>query len=357
MLGLDYGNARVRAMRSRLLTPDDYARLTAADTVDGLVTHLADTVYGPDVEAALARFTGLRLIDHVVRRHLIRTLGALADFYGELDPGPIDLLGDRWDVRNLRIILRSRGRLESTDEALRRVVPVGRLTAGELAELAAQPTGRGVVDLLVSWRVPSRQLARRLLDALPEYEDSGEVAVLERALNAAYAGRLDQVLGDRSDGAAMVLRSEIDEINLMSAVRLRAARMAGEISAAQAGASAEPLAGGRLPVGALTALARSDDRSEAFGHLEGQMLPPEWTAALEAWVEDGDPVILADALQVASTRDAVALFSGGDPLGFDIPVAFTRAQEHEARNVYWVARGIAHGLGVDEIERRVVVIR
>ena len=55
MAGLDYGNARLRAMRSRLLSSADYARLMTTESVDGLVATLADTAYGPDLEAALTR--------------------------------------------------------------------------------------------------------------------------------------------------------------------------------------------------------------------------------------------------------------------------------------------------------------
>ena len=78
---------------------------------------------------------------------------------------------------------------------------------------------------------------------------------------------------------------------------------------------------------------------------------------ISEWADHDDLVALTEELQIASTRRAVRLFSRGDPLGFAVPVAFSRAQEHEVRNLRWIGRGVVHGFDPAEIEARVVVIR
>jgi vacuolar-type H+-ATPase subunit C/Vma6 len=159
------------------------------------------------------------------------------------------------------------------------------------------------------------------------------------------------------------LRSEIDETNLLIALRLRAARGAGEITAAAAASVDRYLLAGRIRLTDLAAVATAVDGTDVLARLDETPMPAGWLDALGARVGDeelgvlaDDLGVLADELHAVSTRFAVGLFHRGDPLGFDIPVAFTRAEEHEARNLRWIGRGITHGLDVDEIERRVVVI-
>jgi len=356
MIGMEYGNTRLRAKRSRMLGAADYRRLTTVGSVDALLAALSDSDYAVDVEAALTRYGGLRRLDEVIRRHLERVLGSMGSFYEEPAIIRVDLLLERWDLRNLRVVLRGRARLEGADDILRLVVPVGRLSSAELTELAMQPSLRTTVDLMAAWRIPSRPTARRLLDAWPEYEATGDIVVLEGALNRAFAERLDDVLGDDAGDAATVLRSEIDEINLLTALRLRAARDGGEVSAATA-ASVDPyLPAGRIRPADLAAVATTTQPSDVLVRLDETPIPAGWIDVLRSWVDHGELGVLADDLHAASTIFAVGLFHRGDPLGFDIPVAFARAEELEARNLRWIGRGVAHELDVAEIERRVVVI-
>ena len=110
MLGWDYGNARLRARKSRLLGEADYHRLMSVESLDGLVAALADTPYRPDLEAAITRYSGLRRFDEVVRLHLGRVLGAMSRFYEGEDGEFVGLLVERWELVNLRAIIRGHAR-------------------------------------------------------------------------------------------------------------------------------------------------------------------------------------------------------------------------------------------------------
>ena len=357
MVSLDYGNARLRAMRSRLLTEADYSGLLGVDSMDGLVSAMATTSYAADLDAALPRFTGLRRFDEIVRHHLVRVLGPVSTFYQRPPGGVISLLTDRWDLQNLRALFRAKSRFEATDEMLRLTVPIGRLGGAELNELAMQPSLRYALDLMFAWRIPSRVTARAVRDAWPAYEASGDLIILESALNRAFAYRLVEVLGADQTGAAVVLRAELDEINVLTCLRLQAARAVGETVRPETPETPHFLPGGRIRLETLAAAAAANDRREAAALLDRAQLLPGWSPALHEWADTADLVALADALRLASTRYAVDLFARGDPLGYDVPVAFVRAQEHEARNLRWISRGIAHGLGRQQVERNVVVIR
>jgi V/A-type H+-transporting ATPase subunit C len=356
MGGLDYGNARLRAMRSRLLAAADYDSLVGTDSMDGLVSALTATAYATDIDAALPRFAGLRRFDEIVRQHLTRVLGPLPSYYENPRDGVVGLLTDRWDLHNLRTLFRVKSRFEATDEMLRLMVPIGRLGAAELNELAVQPSLRYVIDLMVAWRIPSRQTAQAVRDAWPAYESSGDLTVLETALGRAFANRVDEQLDGDDSEAAAVLRGELDEINVLTCLRLRAARQAGENTRLDTLGIDHYLPGGRIRLALLADIAATDDRSTAASLLQRLPLVPGWSPALHDWAASGDLVALATALRLAATRHAVGLFGRGDPLGYDIPVAFTRAQEHEARNLRWIGRGIVHGFRRPEVEHDLAVV-
>ena len=356
MVGIDYGNARLRAMRSRFLSADDYQGLTGIDSMDGLVSAMATTAYAADVDATLPRYTGLRRFDEIVRHHLVRVLGTLPTFYERPEANVISLLTDRWDLQNLRALFRAKSRFEATDEMLRLTVPIGRLGAAELNELAIQPSLRYAIDLMLTWRIPSHATARAVRDAWSTYESSGDLVVLESALNHAFADRLNEVLGADQTGAAAVLRAELDEINILTCLRLQTARAVGETIRPDMADSDVYLPGGRVRFETLASAASTDDRATAAARLDRAQLLPGWSAALHDWAGSAELVSLADALRLASTRFAVDLFARGDPLGYDVPVAFVRAQEHEARNLRWISRGIAHGLSRQRVESNVVAV-
>ena len=356
MVGLDYGNARLRAMQNLLLSAPDYYGLVGTDSMDGQISALAATAYPSDVDAALPRFTGLRRFDEIVRHHMVRVLGPLPSYYENPRDGVVGLLTDRWDLHNLRTLFRVKSRFEATDEMLRMMVPIGRLGAAELNELAVQPSLRYVIDLMVAWRIPSRETAQAVRDTWTVYESSGDLTVLETALGRAFAKRVGEQLDRDDSGAAAVLRGELDEINVLTCLRVRAARDAGERTRLDSLGTDQYLPGGRVRLDVLADIAATDDRSAATSQLQRLPLPPGWELAISDWDRSGDLVALAAALRLASTRRAVGLFGHGDPLGYDIPVAFTRAQENEARNLRWIGRGIAHGLGRPEVEHDLAVL-
>ncbi len=354
MTGLEYGNARLRARRARLLDGADFRRLNEAESLDRMLGLLGDTPYRQDVEAAVARYDGLHRLDGAVRTHLARSLRDLVSFYRDPEVPLVDLLLERWDLRNVRAILRVHARPEPAPVTEPLVVPAGKLGDAELRELAAQAGVRAAIDLLVAWRLPSLDTVRRLVAARADYEAGAEVAVLEGALNAAYATKLERVLsGLEDDAAAGVLRAEIDASNVVTALRLFRAGM-GQTREIAWGEGYLP--GGRLRTSVLDAVRLATSPDDALAALLEADLPAAWLAVLAQWPEDRDPAVVEERLRRAIAQRAVALFHGGDPLGAAIPVAYVFAKEAEARNLRLIGRRIGHGLPFGEIEPQLMVI-
>ncbi len=353
MIGYEYGNTRLRAMRTRLLALSDLSEMIAAGSLDRMLALLADTSYGPDLEASLVRTRGMSRLDEAIRSNLSRTLRQMSSFYGDDAREKIDLLLHRWDLRNLRALVRLPQVPLQWADVSSLLVPAGRLGETELGELAVQPDVRSRIDLMVAWDIPSPETALDLVRARGLFEATGDTTVLESALDAAFAAEMDEVLGEERTGAAAVLRSEVDARNLGSSLRLRAARIDHESGWSER--SGEYLGGGMVPVHVWEQVADTDPPEVVAELLVRQRLLPGWDAAIQDWVTHGELTTLADQLQRKTTTAAVARLVGGDVLGFDVPLAFTFAKEAEARNLRLIGRGIVHGIPIHEIETRLEV--
>jgi len=78
--GYDYGNARLRAMRSRLFQAADYQNLLNKGSIEEVITALTETPYKEDIELALTRLAGVPCI---LKRFALthRTLRQIRTFF------------------------------------------------------------------------------------------------------------------------------------------------------------------------------------------------------------------------------------------------------------------------------------
>jgi V/A-type H+-transporting ATPase subunit C len=352
MSGYEYGNTRLRAMRSRLLSRSDYLDLAAAESLDGLLAALADTSYASAVEAALVRYRGIARLDRAVGSHLADTLRRMASFYEGKAREMVDLLVYRWDLRNLQALIRLSDRSLTPLDPTGLLVPAGRLDETDLSELASQPNTQSLVDLAVAWGIPSSEAGIDLLRARAAFLAEGDISALEIAVDRVFAQHFEKTVGSGAGVATKILRAEVDARNLEIALRRRAARMAGEPGW---DADSQYLSGGTVPPEVWVGVADTDP-VEAIAEVVSSRAPiPEWKPGLRAWASGGELTDLSDGLRRAITTAAAARFVNGDPLGFDIPVAFTFSKEAEARNIILIGRGLAHQLPVTMLEDRLEV--
>lgn len=350
--GFDFGNARVRARRAALLGESRYRELAAAD-VDRMLAVLADTPYRPDLEAAAPRRRSLRLVEEALRVNFARSLRELAGWYSGPAAAVLAPVLERWDLRNVRAVLRGQHARRSADEIRAALVPAGRLGDDVLSELAAQPGLRAAIDLMVAWGIPSRAVARAAADALRPFETTGDFAALERAVERAAALRLRETIPNAPPEVAQVLRADVDRANLLIAARLNGTE-------ADHWEAVEPadhfLPGGAVSIPLLVRVAGGEDRAASVAALAEGPLPAGWRPALARWAESGDAVALGDELDEAVIRSTVAMFATADPLGPGVPLAFIAAKENEVRNLRTIAAGLDAGLPPDLIEEELVIL-
>ncbi len=339
-----YGNTRLRARKSGLFGAPDYESLLGLD-LDGLLGALATTAYAPDVEAALPRFHGVGRLHEAVRLHLARMLSELRGFYDGAARGLVDLLLSAWDVRNLVTMIRGQAARAPVEEVVSLIIPFGRLDEASAREVARQPEFAAAVQLLVAWRLPTSEDAQALAEAWPAYERSADLAALEHALVAAHTTRVFATLehsGAEAEPLRAVLREEMNDRNVLIALRLR--ETAGEEEVARPRAGDPFLPGGSVPGETLAAATLGPSRDDVAAAVRVLRSMERLHDPLERWARSGDLVALQGDIEAARAHARIGLFATGDPLSVAIPIAFVAAKETEARNLRLLGEGAAAGL-------------
>jgi V/A-type H+/Na+-transporting ATPase subunit C len=346
-----YGNTRLHARRGELLRDADYQRLLG-DGLDGLLAGLDGTPYGHVVEAA-GGGDPLRRLHGAISAHLCRSLEEMRSFYAERARRLVDLLLSRFDVHNVVTVLRAQaGEQDRSGDALSALVRVGWLVEPVAGETLRQNELAGAVDLLAR-SMPDREQADALRAGFAEYERTEDLAALERTVVTDHVLRTTAALEAAGPDARTLLgvvRREIDEHNLLVALRLQDALASG--AETEPPPSATRLPGGSIPTAAFEVALRAPAPTAVVRDLR-RLGHGTWLAPLRRWAASGDLPALERELERRRIADESALFVG-DPLAIDVPIAFTAAKQTEARNLRLLGEAGARGIDPETVRRELV---
>jgi V/A-type H+-transporting ATPase subunit C len=349
-----YANARLRAMQTRLLTRADYAALLDEHTIEDVVARLTHAAYQPAIEAALIKASGWECLSEALRRHFAQTVARIAKFFDGTPQRLWKILIGRWQVFNLKTILRGQAHHVPADEILDALIPVGDLKESDLRRLVQQTSVRATVDLLATWHHP---YARPLLEAMPRYSEHGDLAELELALDrtryAAAFVELGKLGNPDSDWVRQILANEIDATNILTVIRLGEWGGSGARLTQRYG-SASPAALLIKEGGMATRKLFAYKDIPALDQLVRELQDTDFGDALKCgearYNEKHTLSAFEDEMDAKLTRQNLAFFHR-DPLSIGIAIAYLAALANEIRNLRVIGRGKAAGWRREEIEK------
>lgn len=351
-LGRDYGysNARIRGMKSRLLGKDFFERLIAAHDMSGVLTVLHETEYGPDLEGRIIHGRNATQIDLALKDNMVRTFRKVLDLLNDEAYELVTTLLGRWDLFNLKTIVRGKHMHLSRDEILESMLPAGQLGHFELEELAAAEDVRAVVDIVGTWGIG---YAAALRGGYSLYAKSGELPDLELALDRYYsqwaAARLRR-RGANAEIARRILSVQIDTVNLLTAFRLLKADLEGLDPARFF------LPGGSgVSEDLFHELTAMSDIDEVLDRLKPTVYGRAMDEVAMQFLESGSMSVFERALEDLLTRRALAL-GIGDPLGVGVVVSYLWAKQNEVTNVRIIVRGQAVGMPVSRMREELILV-
>jgi V/A-type H+-transporting ATPase subunit C len=220
---MDWGyiNARIRGMKSRLLDRHVLDILVLQPDLESLITELEKTPYKTDIIEAKVQYSGVICIEYALRKNFTRTFRKILQFVKEEEAEKyITLFLHRWDVQNIKTILRGKNIHITNEEILDCLVPVGELDEVTIIELVRQPDVRAVIDMLATWNI---RYSKPLTREYPAFAKTGDLALLECALDEFYyADALEHVKipGYNNGLIRNIIALEIDVVNLRTILRM-----------------------------------------------------------------------------------------------------------------------------------------
>lgn len=350
--GKDYGyaNARIRGMRSRLLERSFLDGLIATPDVQRLIQELSETEYGPDLEDTLIHGRDAAAIDEALKNNMVRTFQKVLGFLNEEAQFLVMTLLGRWDVFNIKTILRGKHMHLTTEEIAEGLLPAGQLSLVDLEALAMQDDVRAVVDTAVTWGLP---YASALRDGYGEFLKSGELADVELELDRYFTGWASDRLrrrGANSRLAKRILAIQVDIANLVMVFRLQKADLE---SINVAGFFLE--GGVDIKAELYLELARMSDIDEVLDRLRGTPYGKAVDDAAMKYLEENSIAVFERALEDYLMRKALMLGTG-DPLGVGVAIAYLWGKQNEITNLRIIVKGKAVGMPVERVRGELILV-
>ncbi|MDO9539002.1 MAG: V-type ATPase subunit [Methanocalculus sp.] len=345
---MDYShaNARIRAMKSRLLDQQLLDELTNKPDIDALIVALEETAYRTELQKAGIEYTGILQVETALRRDLVNTFQKILRFFREEEEKiSIRIILNRWDLQNIKTILRGKKINAHHDEIQENLVPAGELDYAALIELSEQPDIRAVIDLLATWRI---EYARPLTRKLQEYLEIRDLSILEFAMDRFYFenARFALTGGDNYSQSIVLelLKTEIDVANIRMVLRVVRDRIHVE----------EPgdylIEGGKyLPHDQLVQMMAARSIEEVVKEL----IQTPYAFLAEVNRED----IVLERISVLERELERFMIKKGcssflkDPLSIAIPVGYIWAKQNEITNIRIIARSIMGQVPETEMQR------
>ncbi len=338
-VGYASAQARVRARRDRLLSPEIWLTLNGLPGVERTLAALRDGAYAPFAGDDLSTFeAGLR------RRQFRETL-SLA---GSVPPRARELLAwyaSRFDVQDLKVLVRALHHGDSVDEA------VAATARTEADEPLVPDVGRVRSLAALVTALDRTPYGRALASAWERYRLEDRTFYLEVALDLAYGRglvkRIEALSGaDRADAVALLGRP-LARANLLAAARYRS--LSGVSPEEVVNFTLHRDFGGGLAMVQRVAIGGSI-RAEAAA-LGVSLLGDVGDGDRG----DGDVGVLLELERESERlrRDAARARFGKSPFGVGLVLAYLIELEAEADDLRTLLEAKAQGLDAAEQRRRV----
>jgi V/A-type H+/Na+-transporting ATPase subunit C len=338
-------HARVRAMYSSLLGPQDWLRLCEAPDFNALVAGLKDTVYGPYLANLEERNLTPRRATYEVRRHLADVYTSITRAVPERVRPIISQLYRHFELGNLKAVLRGIVAGESWDVVRFVLFPFGPL--GVLPAQAMVESGNVTAAVELLRGTPYYDT---LSHAMPRYTSEQSLFPLEVALDLAYWRELwrgvSQLKSQDRTQALRIIGLLVDLTNLMWAIRYRVYHHLSEEEVINYTLSF----GYRVRDENIRAIAAGADIAPVVSRIYPKVTDAD---TLLADTPTGLPMLELE-LQRAVADECRAVFSGY-PFQIGIPLAFLILNEMEVQDLTVLIEAKAARMRADDFQPHLIM--
>ncbi len=212
-----YVFARVSAMKSKLVSKDDYTKMLKMD-LTSITRYLQESEYKTSITSLSTQYHGMELVDRALRQNQESTYDKLRMISPNDVVEVIDLFLVRSDFQNLKVVLRGIYSKSSKESVLSLLEPIGKFDRRHFEDMFE--TG-SVWKALLASKIVSEKDIKPVYD---EFKEKGRLIELENKLDNIYFKQsIKGAAKLKRHGTAFrqFLLREIDIINIKNLLRFK----------------------------------------------------------------------------------------------------------------------------------------
>lgn len=336
-----YVCARVKAKKSLLLPKETYVKFLKMSTPE-ISRYLGEGTYKNEMLELGARYSGVDLIEMATRNNLSRVFTQILEFSeGDLKKMVSRFL-DRWDVWNIKTIIRGEIYGATPDEISENLIPAGGLREAFLLKVSREETIEEAVEKFQ--KTVYYDILKDFLDRRPEMS-TGD---LEDALTHRYYSTLLEAVPPRTLPTQlfrMFIRKEIDIFNIKTLFRMSREEKKVERDVFLPGGLKIPIA----DIEELMTLAPEE--------LHSRLKKYSFYEEISPFLKDIETMGLTPierALEKHLLREA-SRYSHVHPLSVLPVLDYLTAKQIEVENIRIIARGKKTGLSEERMKELLVI--
>ena len=341
-----YAGARVKAKKSLLLTKDNYPKLLMMD-LNEIGRFMGETQYKTEMNNLGSKYSGVDLIELGTSKNLARTYKDIISFCeGDLKEMVSNYLV-RWDIWNVKTILRGKHAGVSLEEIQEDLVLAGNMSEETISTLLSKDS---VSDILATLR--KKQGILIPAEVVQSFEKNDTLAPIEDYLDKIYYSNLLDAIKPTSKPKRIFLSfivREIDISNLRTLLKLK-----------QAGLPLEKIRTYFIPGGMalneeeLTRLASIEGFDSMIDELSKLSFYDTIKEPLDKAKKGGSLSDVMLALQRYHVKESEK-FSHLYPLSVLPVIDYINRKKVEVDNIRIIARGKASGMNPEIIKNLLVI--
>ncbi|OPY25645.1 MAG: V-type ATP synthase subunit C [Methanocella sp. PtaU1.Bin125] len=341
-----YATTRVKARKSFLFPRETYMKLLQM-SVPEINRFIGESKYKQEIDELATRYDGIDLVEYALNLNLAREMNDILGFcQGELRVIMWAYLM-RWDVWNIKSLLRGKFYNATEDDIRETFVPAGSISMQDFNDLLKKGSVPDVVEGL-----SKTIFYKPLINALDDFNKTKTLAPLENTLDLVYYENLLSIdlPGTKADELFVsFIRREIDFTNLRTLFRLKRAGLEHE--------KIMPMlipGGARLNMDDLRKLAQAPGFDDFINLLKEYSYWAETAEAVDRYRQTGS----LNAVEIALYKDQIAFaekISHLYPLSICPILGYAIRKNVEVNNIRTISRGKEMELSDEVIKSQLVI--
>ena len=352
MSTFDYGNTRLRARLSQLLTKETLEELTRAENIDGFLSLLIKTTYKPSIEKALTYSSGIRTVHTFLEHESEKLFIDYRKFYTDSAWKKIGLIFSYRDLQNIHTIVRGVLGNVAQPEIQNLLTRSGEIPYNILRDLSTSRNFNELLSKMVTFHIPYTDVLIKNQTQLPSLSGAQIELMLEQAFYQKVIEENEKIL-DQTPLLKEYFAIHADQENIMFALRI--VKNPEIVTANKLNVKDCLINGGYISKSIFIAASEKKDMEKAVEKFNGTIYYNYLQAGLTEYGSTGLLTEFEEKLKKILLERARE-YQVQDPIGVGIPFGYIIRKTNEMQNLLWIAKGIQLGFDSADIIEHLEVL-